>query len=86
MNVQLDPARAGVAIDVSTARRAGNSVEVSGLRRGVNWSSGYITVEDEDNADVPLVELTKGVKNEVAFFRNSFGSERGEGAEFDSGQ
>jgi hypothetical protein len=86
VKVQLEPARVGEVRDVRTACRAGSSVDVSGFRSGVNWSSGYITVEDEEAATTLLGEFTSGLRKEVAFCLNSLALERGDGAGLDSGQ
>ena len=50
MNVQEDDLKVG---DASIRRMdviAGSSVEVSGLRRGVNWDTGYTVVFDLEEA------------------------------------
>lgn len=69
---------------------AGNSVEVSGFRRGVNCATGYTNVwlldEDEGSAGFFAGGCIRGFKTVEEYEMKSSGFSRGEGAPFPAGQ
>jgi hypothetical protein len=86
--------RAPANADTSDKRRkmlvtAGNSVEVSGFRRGVNWATGYTKVwleDEEEKAGLLSDAWMRGLSTFEAYATKSWGSSNGDGAPLEVGQ